>query len=149
MLVGFRIPKPGIPYFSSKIVPDFGFHKQNFPDSKIRLPFSLGDRGMKQSHVIYYLNNSLFVGCSQNRRLKFSPPVKDNYLQGHVFFNISFEAHISCEAECLHRKECVAINIGPTIKGIKVCELCNSDHLQHPNDLEPRRGWTYRGTQVG
>ncbi|CAH3045238.1 unnamed protein product [Porites evermanni] len=86
-------------------------------------------------------------GCSQNRRLKFSPPVKDNYLQGHVFYNISFEAHISCEAECLHRKECVAINIGPTIKGIKVCELCNSDHLQHPNDLRRKSGWTYRGTQ--
>ncbi|CAH3183403.1 unnamed protein product [Porites lobata] len=57
------------------------------------------------------------------------------------------QAHISCEAECLHRKECVAINIGPTIEGIKVCELCNSDHLQYPNDLKPRRGWTYRGTE--
>ena len=92
----------------------------------------------------------VFLGtCDQIRRLKFSPPVKDNYLQGHVFFNISFEAHISCEAECLHRKECVAINIGPTIKGIKVCELCNSDHLQRPNDLKQRHGWTYRGAQVG
>ena len=56
-LVGFRIPKPGIPHFSSKIVPDFGLHKQNFPDSGIRLPFSLGDRGMsKQSHVVELIN---------------------------------------------------------------------------------------------
>ena len=43
----------------------------------------------------------------------------------------------------------MAINIGPAINDMRVCELCNSDHIQHPNDLKPREGWTYKGTQVG
>ena len=44
-LVGFRstwalfwIPKPWIPDTTSKIFPDFGFYKQEFPDSRIRIP---------------------------------------------------------------------------------------------------------------
>ncbi|CAH3177443.1 unnamed protein product [Porites lobata] len=28
-----------------------------------------------------------------------------------------------------------------------VCELSNSDHLQHAEDLKPRKDWIYRGTQ--
>jgi len=27
--------------------------------------------------------------------------------------------------------------------------MCKSDHIQNPNDLKPREGWTYKGTQVG
>ncbi|CAH3186572.1 unnamed protein product, partial [Porites lobata] len=69
------------------------------------------------------------------------------YLQGHTFLNLSIGASKSCETECLYRRECVAINIGPAINDMRVCELCNSDHIQHPNDLKPRAGWTYKGTQ--
>ena len=71
------------------------------------------------------------------------------YLQGHTFLNLSIGASKSCETECLYRRECVAINIGPAINDMRVCELCNSDHIQHPNDLKRREGWTYKGTQVG
>ena len=70
------------------------------------------------------------------------------YLQGHTFLNLSIGASKSCETECLYRRECVAINIGPAINDMRVCELCNSDHIQHPNDLKRREGWTYKGTQV-
>ena len=71
------------------------------------------------------------------------------YLEGHTFLNLSIGASKSCETECLYRRECVAINIGPAINDMRVCELCNSDHIQHPNDLKRREGWTYKGTQVG
>ena len=40
----------------------------------------------------------------------------------------------------------MAINIGPAINDMRVCELCNSDHIQHPNDLKRRERWTYKGT---
>ncbi|CAH3192627.1 unnamed protein product, partial [Porites evermanni] len=69
------------------------------------------------------------------------------YLQGHTFLNLSIGASKSCETECLYRRECVEINIGPAINDIRVCELCNSDQIQHPNDLKRREGWTYKGTQ--
>ena len=44
--------------------------------------------------------------------------------------------------------ECVSYNIGPMINNKMACELSNSDHLQHPEDLKPRKDWIYRGTQV-
>ena len=89
--------------------------------------------------------------CGPIRYLKFFDREQGlyMYLQGHTFLNLSIGASKSCETECLYRRECVAINIGPAINDMRVCELCNSDHIQHPNDLKRREGWTYKGTQVG
>ena len=42
----------------------------------------------------------------------------------------------------------MSVNIGRTIEGGIICELCDSDHCQHPEDLKPRRGWIYRGAEV-
>ena len=44
-------------------------------------------------------------------------------------------------------RKCVSINIGPSIADKVICELSDSDHLQHPEDLKTRPGWTYRGTE--
>ena len=45
--------------------------------------------------------------------------------------------------------ECVSVNIGPTIDHKVICELSNSDDIQHPEDLIARPGWTYGVTEVG
>ena len=42
----------------------------------------------------------------------------------------------------------MSVNIGPTSQDKVICELSDSNHLQHPEDLRPRPGWTYRGTEV-
>ncbi|XP_078352336.1 putative skeletal organic matrix protein 5 [Oculina patagonica] len=42
---------------------------------------------------------------------------------------------------------CVSINIGPPINDRVVCELSDSDHSLHPEDLKPRAGFTYTGTE--
>ncbi|KAL9953680.1 hypothetical protein ACROYT_G041133 [Oculina patagonica] len=42
---------------------------------------------------------------------------------------------------------CVSINIGPPINDRVVCELSDSDHSFHPEDLKPRAGFTYIGTE--
>ena len=88
-------------------------------------------------------------GCGQIRYLKFLEPERGHCLEGHVFLNLSIGARRSFEEECLYQRECVAINVGPRINDMVVCELCNSDHFQHKQDLKPRHGWTYRGTEVG
>jgi len=44
--------------------------------------------------------------------------------------------------------DCVSVNIGPPINDKVVCELSVSDYMQHPEDLKPRYGWTFRGTEV-
>ena len=65
-----------------------------------------------------------------------------------MILNLSIAIHRKCEESCLLEKECVSINIGPAINDKMTCELSNSDYLQHPNDLKPRYGWTYKGTEV-
>ena len=90
-----------------------------------------------------------FVGdCRQIRYIKFYPPQIGHYLERHVFLNLSIGVHRQCEEQCLMESECVSINIGPTINDKVVCELSDSDHLHHPEDLKPRYGWIYRGTEV-
>ena len=58
------------------------------------------------------------------------------------------ELNLDCRDQCVLAKECVSYNIGPMINKKMACELSNSDHLQHPEDLKPRKDSIYRGTQV-
>ena len=44
--------------------------------------------------------------------------------------------------------KCVSINTGPPINGKMVCELSNSDHRRHSEDLKAKEGFMYRATQV-
>lgn len=99
--------------------------------------------------LILFLNVVFLDTCGPIRYLNFFARACGLYLQDHTFLNLSIGASKSCETECLYQRECVAINIGPPINDMRVCELCNSDHIQHPNDLKPRESWTYKGTQVG
>ena len=45
-------------------------------------------------------------------------------------------------------RHCVSINIGPTINDHVLCQLSDSDRILHPDDLRPKKGFTYRGTEV-
>ena len=110
-----------------------------------------------QFNVIYSrsLNSFLTIliyvsgNCGQgNRRITFLTPVRGFYLEGHVISNYSVEPNLDCQDQCALARECVSYNIGPTINNKLTCELSNSDHLQHPEDLKPRKDWIYRGTQV-
>ena len=110
-----------------------------------------------QFNVIYSRSlNSLLTllisvsgNCGQNnRRITFLTPVRGFYLEGHVISNHSVELNLDCQDQCALARECVSYNIGPKINNKMACELSNSDHLQHPEDLKPRKDWIYRGTQV-
>ena len=93
---------------------------------------------------------SVSGNCGQNnRRITFLTPVRGFYLEGHVISNHSEELNLDCQDQCALARECVSYNIGPKINNKMACELSNSDHLQHPEDLKPRKDWIYRGTQVG
>ena len=87
--------------------------------------------------------------CGQNnRRITFLTPARGFYLEGHVISNHSVELNLDCQDQCALARECVSYNIGPMINTKMACELSNSDHLQHPEDLKPRKARTYRGTEV-
>ena len=43
---------------------------------------------------------------------------------------------------------CVSVNIGPPTDEKFICELSDSDHTKHPEDLKKREGFLYIGTEV-
>ena len=87
--------------------------------------------------------------CGQNnRRITFLTPVSGFYLQGHVISNHSVQLNLDFQDQCAFARECVSYNIGPMINNKMTCELGNSDDLQQPKDLKPRKDWIYRGTQL-
>ena len=43
---------------------------------------------------------------------------------------------------------CVSINIGPPTNDSIVCELSDSDHTLHAEDLKPLAGFTFTATEV-
>ena len=84
--------------------------------------------------------------------MKFLPPNTGHYLKNHVIKTLLTGTRFrECEHQCLMTDECVSVNIqiGPTIDDKVTCELSNSDHIQHPDDLIARPGWTYLATEVG
>ncbi|XP_022809266.1 fibulin-1-like [Stylophora pistillata] len=86
------------------------------------------------------------------RRLKFLQQ-RDGYaLLGHVFKNISLPVgmhlYSHCRNWCTMEDRCKSINMGPSGEKDKVlCQLSDSDHLQHLNDLKSMAGFMYRGTE--
>lgn len=84
------------------------------------------------------------------RRLKFTTPVDGFALEGHVIKNISLSIGMrsSCRGRCTIESKCISINIGPPIKDQVICQLSDSDHTLHPEDLKPQEGFTYSGTEV-
>ena len=43
----------------------------------------------------------------------------------------------------------VSVNVGPPDKnGLRVCQLSDSYHIQHPEDLKAQEGSLYWATQV-
>ncbi|XP_078371407.1 uncharacterized protein LOC144655059 [Oculina patagonica] len=90
-------------------------------------------------------------GCLQDtcRSLNFKPPLDGHALKGHVIKNISLSVGMrsSCRGRCTMESKCVSFNIGPPINDQVLCQLSDSDDMRHPDDLKPREGFIYRGTE--
>ena len=87
--------------------------------------------------------NFLVDGC--RRRLKFLPPDDGHYLADHVFLNLTTGIYTPCHHRCVMESRCVSISMGALVNDKVVCELSDSDHIQHPQHFKPRQGWSYRG----
>ena len=84
-------------------------------------------------------------GC---RSLMFLKSFEGQAFQRHVFKEIyltmGIEPYSDCKNRCLMENSCVSVNIGPPDKnGLRVCQLSDSDHTQHPDDLKPQEGYLY------
>ena len=84
-------------------------------------------------------------GC---RALQFVSPREGKALVNHVIKNVSVGSSDICEIECYLDNRCLSYNYGDQGNVRHKCELSDSDHKQHPNDLQERLGYIYRGTEV-
>ena len=74
-------------------------------------------------------------------------------LENHMIKNVSLlmgtELSGECRSLCGMESTCVSVNIGPPDKdGFRLCQLSDSDHTQHPEDLKPREGFLYWASKV-
>ena len=91
---------------------------------------------------------SCFIDIDDCRMLEFKPGIEGSSLFNHVLKTHSAFSQDDCELLCYMEDECMSINFGPGDSGEHVCELSDSDHDLHPEDLKSRHGFTYRPTKV-
>ena len=82
------------------------------------------------------------------RTLAFIPPIEGHALVNHVIRNITLDRQHTCQVECYLDNHCLSFNFGHNQDGEPICELSDSDHRQHPEDLWIRERFTYVGTEV-
>ena len=83
------------------------------------------------------------------RTLEFAQPLQDHALTGHVFKKISMETEEKCQLNCYLENDCVSYNYGFSLISNKhICELSESDHRQHPADLQLKHGFLYGANKV-
>ena len=84
------------------------------------------------------------------RHLKFTIVNGGYALRGHVIKNLTLQPDVRnpCRGQCVMESRCVSYNIGPQLNDKVICEPSDSDHYLNPQDLQPRSGFTYTGTEV-
>ena len=83
------------------------------------------------------------------RILEFTAPQDGDALINHVFKTIHLHGQDACRVACYLDNNCLSYNFGRhDPDGDFVCQLSDSDHMQHPGDLKKSRGFIYTGTKV-
>ena len=101
--------------------------------------------------VIIYLANPLQTMVAEV--LCFWNPLEDMLCNAtflkEIYLTMGIEPYSDCKNRCLMENSCVSVNIGPPDKnGLRVCQLSDSDHTQHPDDLKPQEGYLYWASKV-
>ena len=97
----------------------------------------------------YYYYNFLFLKPDVCRILEFKPAMKGYNLHGHIFKSVEIQNETDCDVKCYLESDCISFNVvtSPT-DGKITCELSNSDHETHPEDLRRQFGAVYQPIKV-
>ncbi|XP_068691884.1 uncharacterized protein [Montipora foliosa] len=90
-------------------------------------------------HLSYTNTNGEAEAC---RALVFIPAINGHVLINHVIKNITLDGQDTCRIACYLDEDCLSYNVGHS-----VCQISDSDHKQHPDDLKASDGFIYVGTQ--
>ena len=99
---------------------------------------------MSNAVLFYYFADT----C--RRHVKFATAREGYSLQGHVFKNLTLNLDTGnpCRRQCVMESRCVSVNIGPLINDNVICELSDSDHSLHPEDLKVRDDFAFVNMEV-
>lgn len=75
----------------------------------------------------------------------FNSHLRDHALRGHVFKAVFVEDEELCRLNRYLENNCISYNF---VKNKTFCELSDSDHRQHPEDLQPMNGFLYGAGKV-
>ena len=78
------------------------------------------------------------------RVLEYSGSMEGRTLVGHVFKGVELPSPDVCEINCFLEADCVSFNVIHWEDGKYWCELSNSDHIAHPDDLVYRVNTNYQ-----
>ena len=97
----------------------------------------------------YYYYNFLFLKPDVCRILEFKPAMKGYNLHGHIFKSVEIQNETDCDVKCYLESDCISFNVvtSPT-DGKITCELSNSGHETHPEDLRRQFGAVYQPIKV-
>lgn len=98
--------------------------------------------------VFFLINYSVgYTHCL--RTLKLKPSQEGKALQGHVIANLTVKRGSSYLAHCYVEENCMSYNIGPKlVDDTRKCELSNTDHVLHPEDLVDSAGYVNQPLEV-
>ncbi|KAL9956971.1 hypothetical protein ACROYT_G038542 [Oculina patagonica] len=106
---------------------------------------------LKSFSRLFFVNVLMLAGIIQGiyncRILEFKPLIDGHALFDHVIKTYLTVSQDVCELKCYREDDCVSINFGPGDSGAYLCELSDSDHELHPEDLKQRNGFIYRQTK--
>ncbi|KAL9953850.1 hypothetical protein ACROYT_G041322 [Oculina patagonica] len=95
--------------------------------------------------ILYIFLGTIFPFCcgcfdDECRNIEFKEPVDNKAMKNHVISSEEVLNEGSCRLMCYMEPNCVAINLGPLVKGKHKCELNNATDENH---LESRLSFTY------
>ena len=83
------------------------------------------------------------------RQLEFNQQLQGRALIGHVFTSIFVEDEENCKLNCYLENDCVSYNFASSLVSNKhLCELSDSDHREHPQDLQEENDFVYGASKV-
>ena len=91
-----------------------------------------------------------FLGQARELRFLSSLSFEGKYLANHVITTINVLDRDLCELRCYVESNCVSINyeVQPNASRTHKCDLNNSTHKEHDQDLESAPRYSYHGTNV-
>ena len=111
------------------------------------------NRSIKKKSRVLLSSDLLNKNSSQStddcRNVEITPPISDSALVGHVINETEVGFLGTCRVMCYIEADCVSLNVVPLQHAESLlCELSDSDHIQHPEDLFYRPGSTYVSIKV-